>query len=431
MFEPITFAGVAAALSTPRGWLELVVVLAAFVAGWLADRWLEQRSGGKARGLKLPGGVVRFAMPLVALLLLVVARPVWKRYAPPLFIDIGLLLAIALAGIRIIVYTLRRLVPNAAWLKGSERSVAFAVWTLVVLQVLGITPLIVEDLDAIRLPLGKHNVSLLSIATGALAVLLTIAVTLWLSGLVEHRLMRTHLDPSQRALASKFVRAVLLVVGVLIAFQAIGFDLTLLSVFGGALGVGIGLGLQKLAANFIAGFVILLDRSIRLGDLITVDNRHGVVTAVTSRYLIVRGMDGVEAIVPNETLVTTTVLNHSLSRRDARIAVTIMVTYGTDLDRALALMCDAAREHPRIVHEGDRAPRAFVVRFAELGVDLELAAWVRDPELGHGDVRSDLNREIWRRFGDAGITVPVTYKEVRVATGSNAAAAGASTPPGG
>ena len=428
MFAPITVDRLEAALATRLSWLELAVVLAAFLAGFLADRWLEQRTSDRAKRLRLPGGMVRFAMPLVALVLLIVARPIWQRYSPSVFLDIGVLLAVALAGIRIVVYTLRRLVPNAAWLKGSERTVAFAVWTVVLLHALGITREIAEELDTLHLPIGKYDVSLLSVAKGALAVVLTIAVTLWLSGFVEQRLMRAPIDPSQRALASKFVRAVLLVVGVLIAFQSIGFDLTLLSVFGGALGVGIGLGLQKLASNFIAGFVILLDRSVRLGDLVTVDNRHGVVTQVTSRYVVVRSLDGVEAIVPNETLVTTTVLNYSFSRRDARIGINIIVTYGTDLDQALSLMVDAAREHPRVEREGDQAPRAFAVRFAELGIELELGAWVRDPERGQMAVRSDLNREIWRRFRQAGITVPITYKEARIAAEG---AAGPPAPPAG
>ena len=188
--------------------------------------------------------------------------------------------------------------------------------------------------------------------------------------------------------------------------------------FGGALGVGIGLGLQKLASNYIAGFVILIDRSIRLGDLVTVDNRHGVVTQVTSRYVVVRSLDGVEAIVPNETLVTTTVLNHSYSNRDVRVGVTIMVSYGTDIDRALALMREVALRHPRVQAEGERAPDAFVLRFAELGIELELGVWIRDPENGQVNVRSDLNREIWKAFQQAGIGVPVKVQEVRVFPGS-------------
>src|SRR5206468_6570745 len=167
----------------------------------------------------------------------------------------------------------------------------------------------------------------------------TIAGCLWLSGLIEQRLQRAAtLDSNVRAVLSKFVRALLLAVGLLVALQAVGIDLTVLTVFGGALGVGIGLGLQKLASNYIAGFTILLDRSIRLGDVITVDNRFGVVARVTSRYVIVRSFDGVEAVVPNETLVTTTVLNHSYSDREIRMAVTVQVGYDTDVEHALQLM---------------------------------------------------------------------------------------------
>lgn len=418
MFEPITFDRLATALTHPLGWLELVIVLACFVVAWLVDRRFERRSEDEAKRLRLPGDVVRFAMPVVALLLLIVARAIWKRYLPTPFIDVGVLLAVALAGIRIIVYTLRRLVPNATWLKGSERTVIFGVWTLVALHALGITPQIAAEMDSLRLPLGKNEVSLLTIAKGTTAVILTIALTLWLSGLIERRLLATQLDLSQRALASKFVRAMLLIVGVLVAFQAIGFDLTLLSVFGGALGVGIGLGLQKLASNYIAGFVILIDRSIRLGDLVTVDNRHGVVTQVTSRYVVVKSLDGVEAIVPNETLVTTTVLNHSFTNRDVRVGASIMVSYGTDVDRALSLMCEIAQKHPRVQTDGDRAPTAVVLRFGDLGIELELGVWIRDPENGQVNVRSDLNREIWKAFQQAGISVPVKMQEVRVVAGS-------------
>lgn len=417
MFEALTFARLEAAVSTPRGGVELAITLACFIVGWLVDRGLDKRGEAEAKRLHLPGDVVRFAMPVVAAVLLFVARVVWKRYAPPLFLDIGLALAVALASIRLIVYTLRRLVPDATWLKSSERTVVFLAWTLVALHVFGITPEIAAELDAIKLPVGKPDATLLTIVQGLAAVLLTLAITLWLSGLIERRLMKTQLTLSHRALAARFVRAVLLIVGVLIAFQAIGFDLTLLSVFGGALGVGIGLGLQKLASNYIAGFVILIDRSIRLGDMITVDNRQGVVTQVTSRYVVVRSLDGVEAIVPNETLVTTTVLNHSYSNRDVRLGVNIMVSYGTDIDRALDVMAKIARNHPRVNTNGDRAPMAFVTRFGDLGIDLELGVWISDPENGQQNLKSDLNREIWRAFQEAGIGVPVKVQEVRVFAG--------------
>ncbi|GIK86388.1 MAG: mechanosensitive ion channel [Burkholderiales bacterium] len=420
MLDRIALPTLERLLSTTAGWVELGIVLAAFVAGWLADRALMKRQAPPPAFLRLAGGVVRIAMPLAALALLFVARVAWNRYQPSPILDLGIVLALALAAIRMTVYTLRRLVPNVAWLKPWERTVSFVVWTIVALHVLGIAPEIAEELEAYKLPLGKGDTTLLTIVKGAAAVVVTIAVALWLSGLLEQRLMKTELDLSQRALASKFVRALLLVIGVLVALQAMGLDLTILSVFGGALGVGVGLGLQRLAANYISGYVILLDRSIRLGDLISVGDRHGIVTNVTSRYSVVRSLDGVEAIVPNETLVTTTVLNHSYSTKDVRVGLQVQVAYGTDLERALAILRDVAREHPRVEDEEGRRPNAFVVRFADSGIDLELGFWIRDPEAGQLGVKSELNLAIWKAFGAEGIAIPFPQREVRLVGGAPA-----------
>ena len=199
----------------------------------------------------------------------------------------------------------------------------------------------------------------------------------------------------------------------LIALQAIGFDLTLLSVFGGALGVGIGLGLQKLASNYIAGFTILMDRSIRLGDMVTVDGRYGAVSKVTSRYVVVRSLDGVEAIVPNETLVTTTVLNHSYSTRNVRMTLSVQISYDSDVDRALALMEEAAARHDRVLKAPD-PPTAFLASFGDNGIALELGLWIADPEKGQLTLKSALNRQILTAFGANGIRLPFPQREVRI-----------------
>ena len=240
---------------------------------------------------------------------------------------------------------------------------------------------------------------------------MTLIVTLWLSGLLEQRLVAAprRSTVNTRAVLAKFVRALLLVVGVLIALQAIGFDLTLLTVFGGALGVGIGLGLQKLAANYIAGFTILLDKSIRLGDMITVDNRYGVVSRVTSRYVVVRSSDGIEAIVPNETLVTTTVLNHSHASQEIKLVIPVQVGYDADVDLALRLMEEAASTEASALKE-DKAPVARLVQFADTGIQLELIFWVRDPEHGHGVAKSAVSRRILEAFRQNG--VPIARREV-------------------
>ena len=245
---------------------------------------------------------------------------------------------------------MREIFGAPAWIPVSERVISYAIWAIMLLHFTGVLPGLWEELDAMEIPLGARHITVFELLKGAVVVILTIAATLWLSGLIEQRLQRaSRMDSSVRVVLSKFLRAVLLVVGILIALQAVGIDLTLLTVFGGALGVGIGLGLQKLASNYIAGFTILLDRSIRLGDMITVDNRFGVVAKLTARYVVVRSLDGIEAVVPNETLVTTTVLNHSYTSREIRVAVPVQVSYDSDVERALALMEEAARAQPRVL----------------------------------------------------------------------------------
>ncbi len=411
-----------AVLSGTPGQIELALVIACFVIGWLADRALTRARERDQVHLRLHGGIVRVVMPLTALILLVALRAAFRRYHAPAFLDIAIALAVALAGIRIAIYTLRRLVPNATWLKTWERWVSFTIWTLLALHLLGITPEIASELDSVRLPIGKTEITLLTIGKAIFAIVLTLAVALWLSGMLEQRLMKTELDMSLKVVMAKFLRALLLVAAVLIALDAIGFDLTLLAVFGGALGVGIGLGLQKLAANYIAGFTILLDRSVRMGDMVTVDNRMGVIAKLTARYVVVRGLDGTEAIVPNETLVTSTVLNHSYSNRALRMGVTVQIAYESDVERALALMEEAARAEPRALKDEGHRPTAFLTGFGDNGLNLEMAVWIDDPEIGQLNLRSAINRRIWDLFGANGIRVPFPQREVRLIDASPPAA---------
>ncbi len=213
----------------------------------------------------------------------------------------------------------------------------------------------------------------------------------------------------------------------LIALSFVGIDLTVLSVFGGAVGVGIGLGLQKLASNYIAGFTILLDRSIRVGDMITVDNRFGVVSKVTARYVVVRSLDGVEAIVPNETLVTTTVLNHSYTNKEIKIGLPVQISYDSDLDLAMKLMEQVALGESRTLRAVATAPLVNVLGFADNGIDLELAVWINDPENGQANLKSALNVSIWKAFQTNGIKIPFPQREVRLLASGPAGTETAST----
>ena len=215
---------------------------------------------------------------------------------------------------------------------------------------------------------------------------------------------------------SRLATALLVLLAVLIVLPLVGIDLTVLSVFGGAIGVGLGFGLQKIASNYVSGFIILLDRSIRIGDLITVDNFYGEVKNITTRYVVVRALDGREAIIPNELLIATTVLNHSYSNRQIRLALNLQVAYRSDLQRATQLMEEVARKHQRVL--ADPPPKAFLLRFADSGVDLELGVWIGDPENGVLSIRSELLLEIWRAFQEAGIEIPYPQREVRILPGA-------------
>jgi small-conductance mechanosensitive channel len=216
-----------------------------------------------------------------------------------------------------------------------------------------------------------------------------------------------------RLLLARFLRALLVVVAVLFALQSIGIDLTVFAVLGGAIGVGIGLGLQKLVANYISGLAVLFEHAIKIGDMVTVDGCYGVVREVTARYVVVRSLDGIDAMIPNETLLTNVVLNHSSSQREARSTLPVQVAYGTDLRLALRLMEQAAMAESRVA-DGNRAPTASVVDFGDSGINLLLAFWVRDPENGQGVLRSNINLRLWDLFTQHGIEIPFPQREVRL-----------------
>ena len=441
MIAPIDFGRLEIALGSMRGWLELAVTLLCMALAFALDRRFHRKRRERGRDER-PGSVVRLGFPLLALTITFIAAVAWRRYVgAPFFLAIAIPILIALAIIRVVAYGLRRLFPAQAWLRTGEVAISTTVWVLAALYFVGVLPEITAALDDLVLPIGKSRVTVLTVFKSLAVVTLALVLVLWISGLIEQRLVRaTQLDVNLRALLAKSIKAVLIVIGVLIALEQIGFDLTLLTVFGGALGVGIGLGLQKLASNYIAGFAILLDRSIRLGDLVTVDNRTGVVTRVTSRYVVVRSGDGLEAIVPNELLITNTVLNHSSTATRIRIAIQVQVSYDSDVEAALGILLDVAGQQPEVLG-GDQAPSAMVINLADSGITLELGVWIDNPHI-QGRLKSALYRGVLKAFAGHGIDIPYPRRDVRI-TGTipagehpagdyaNAVTAGTTTPTAG
>jgi len=401
----------------------LVVWEAGAIIASLLIAWLIARS---ARSELVEGehtwrlareGMERAVFPLTAALLVLAVRAALAHWQKVPLLNIAVPLLFSLLLVRIAIFLLRTTFGPASWVSTSERAIAWTIWIGFALHITGLLPDFAAILNDIGFSVGKQRITLLLILQVAFYVSITLVVAMTVARLIEGRIMGARqVDINLRVAVSKLVRAVLVVVALLIALPAVGVDLTTLSVFSGALGVGLGFGLQKIASNYVSGFIILLDRSLTIGDLISIDNRTGELTRMTTRYIVVRGMDGVEAIIPNDTVINSTVLNLTRTDRKVRVATQMQVGYATDLGQAMDLMLEAARAHPRVI--ADPGPAVALLRFGESGIDLELGVWIEDPESGQGNVRSDLLLAIWRRFRTSGIEVPFPQREIRIVSGT-------------
>src|SRR5512134_1572504 len=261
---------------------QLAAIGLSVALAWWVDRQARPRIHAEEGAWKIgAGGLRRLIFPLTALLLVLLARAVMKRWMPVHLLDLAVPLLAALAIVRTLVYMLRQVFAASGRLAAYERVIAWTVWVGVALYLSGLAMELGDLLDDVAFRAGKQRISLLLVLQGLLTVALALLLTLWLGSALERRIMGVQaMDLSLRVVLTKVLRAGLTVLGVLIALPLVGIDITVLSVFGGALGVGLGLGLQKIASNYVSGFIILLDRSVRIGDNITVDNRVGQVTEI-------------------------------------------------------------------------------------------------------------------------------------------------------
>jgi small-conductance mechanosensitive channel len=247
---------------------------------------------------------------------------------------------------------------------------------------------------------------------GVLTTIAVLIVTLWISAWIEKRLLHgaSGGDLSLRTAVSKATRAFLLLIGLVFALSSAGIDLTALSVLGGALGVGIGLGLQKLAANYISGFVILAERSMRIGDSVQVDNFEGQITHINARYTVIRSIAGREAIVPNEMLINSRVANLSLADPKVVQKTDVSVGYNSNVDLVRRLLVEAASAQPRVLQ--DPPPQGFLVSFGENSLNFTLQYWIADIEKGELGLRSDINFAILKTLRDNQIEIPFPQRVV-------------------
>ena len=406
----------------PDFYWEVLALALILVVSWGLSFRLRQRerfsgaSGQSALRAFGVGSLKRISFPVVALLLVLLLRQVLKvaQLGHLSLFDLAIPLLVSWALVRVLVYVLRCVFSNGGFLTSFERLITSAIWVGVVLNVTGLDDPLIEMFEQVSFSIGKQTLNLWMLLHGAVTVGITLLLALWVASLIENRLMAAQqMDANVREVLARLAKALLSVIALLCSLSLVGIDVTALSVFGGALAVGLGLGLQKIASNYVSGFIILLDRSIRLGNLVAVDEQtSGTVTQITTRYTVLRTLTGVEVIIPNEYLVNNIVRNLSFTDTRVRVAVSVQVAYRADLEQAMALMVDAARQLPRVL--ADPAPGVLITGFADSGINLELGFWVADPEAGTGNVCSEISLAIWKSFRENGIEIPFPQREVRI-----------------
>ena len=393
--------------------IQLAIAVFAFGASVLAARrikpWLlklEARTGyHRAVAIVAP-----LVLPIVWLALqwLCISAANTLQWPNHLLVIVASLLA-AWVAIRLV----SQMAKNPIW----STTITWVAWSIAALNILGWLGPTIEILDAAAINVGGLRISLLTVAQSTLALVVLLSLAVYVTGLLEARIRTsTMLSPSVQVLFAKSLKTVLIGLAILIAVRSVGIDLTALAVFGGAIGLGVGFGLQKIISNLISGVILLVDKSIKPGDVIVVAGTYGWVTALGGRYVSVVTRDGVEHLIPNETLISERVENWTHTNSRTRLKIDIGVHYNSDVERAIELCVEAARETPRVLV--DPEPRCLLIGFGDSSVDLQLRIWIADAQNGVQNVKSDVLLKVWNRFKEAGIEIPYPQRDVHFRSGA-------------
>jgi small-conductance mechanosensitive channel len=395
-------------LSSPQSLVALVAIVAAVIVALAVARALRLHHT-RAAVPHLPDhlleGAVLVAPVFAALAMLGAAHIVVAALGIPIQpVDTAARLLVALVLVRLGVYILGLLLGPASWVRNREGRITLFIWVIVAIAALGWLDLIEASLNRISLVPGRSQFSLWALLKGLVIVTAFVIVTSLIARAVERHVMRLdQLAVSTRVGVSKFTYFLLVGLGILLGINAAGVDVTTLNVLTGAIGLGLGFGLQSVASNFVSGFVLLMDKSIKPGDVISFTGQLGASTGnfgwvqeLRGRYVVVRDRDGVDTLVPNQNLITTSFINWSYSDQRVR----------------LKLPVEATENHPRILR--DPPPVSRLISFEPNGMALEIRFWIADPVNGVNNVRSDVNRAIWRIFRTHGVRIPMPQQEVRM-----------------
>jgi small-conductance mechanosensitive channel len=417
-------------LQVPENALQVVLVAAAVTLGWWAAKYFRARITVAPDPDNLPDRLreLLYVGAPQALVLAALATIDGLMHALGLkanILDVSVQLVGLLLLIRIAVYVIRVSLGARTRLKGWGVPISAIIWVFLSLHVLGWGDEVIAALDSIGMNAGKTRISVWSVMKLLVTVSVFVVIAMWASRWLERRVLKVDaLAPTMRIGIAKFLQAFLVGLSVLVGLNAAGLDLTTLNVLTGAIGIGLGFGLQSIAANFVSGFVLLMDRSIKPGDVISFTGMPGTATEgfgwveeLRGRYVVVRDRDGVETLVPNQNLITNPVINWSYTDPRVRLKLPVRISYRDDPELAMRLLLEATANHPRVLHEP--APVSRLMGFGDHGIELELRFWIPDPQEGVNNVRSDVNRQIWRLFKEHGVTIPVAQREVRLEMGTS------------
>ena len=313
-------------------------------------------------------------------------------------------------------HALRYIFAGNPFLKSFENLISLLVWAYTVIYLFGFSGFISSNLESIHFKIAGTEYNFLLVIQLIFAIIFAIVLAMSLVAFVERRLMNVKsLDRNLRAMINKVIKLIIYILAVIIALDSIGLDLTFLSVFGGALGIGLGFGMQKITSNYISGFTILLDKSLHIGDILTIGEHYGIVTGIKTRYTVLRKLDGVEVIIPNENLIAENIINHTYSDRKIRVGIDVGIGYSSSIDLASNIMLAAAKSQDRVI--GDPEPTVYLQNFGDSSINLTLVFYVKDAEEGTLKLKSDISKIFWNEFQKQGIQIPFPQRDLHIKSG--------------
>jgi small-conductance mechanosensitive channel len=403
-FEEVLVLSSLAQLLVIVGGLIVARLTAPLIKRWsslICERLKLERALGKVGRIASP-----LAFPIVWLILQWFAVVIAEQAGWPHHL---VRIAMSLLAAWVVIRFASQFLRDPVW----SKLLAGVAWSMAALNILGLYDAAIELLDSLAVTMGELRISALTVTQGVLSL----AVLLWgatlLSGIFERRIRAfPSLTPSVQVLFSKLLKIILITIAIVAALRTVGIDLTAFAVFSGAVGVGVGFGLQKVVSNLISGVILLLDRSVKPGDVITLGDTYGAIKTLGARYASVRTRDGTEFLIPNEDLITQQVVNWTHSNNVVRLKIPIGISYNEDPHAAIQLCLEAADRIPRVVK--DPRPNCLLMGFGDNSVDLELRIWINDPENGVANVKSQTLLEVWDSFKEAGIEIPFPQRDVHI-----------------